>query len=287
MTAAKAPTITLNDGNSMPQLGLGLLHTEPADARCAVLEAINAGYRMMDNSMIYGNEEDVGQAIAECGTPRDELFITTKLWNTYQSAENVRRALDASLSRLQTDYIDLYLIHWPMPDLDLYVETWREFGKLRDEGLIKSIGVCNFEPEHLQRLIDATGTVPAVNQVELHPGFNQEAVRTYCAEHGIQVESWSPLSGGAGSASLFQNPTLVKLAEKYGKSPAQIVIHWHVQHGLVVIPRSIRADRIRENIDVFDFELTDDEMVAIDSIESSRQGHSPYEMYRRTTKISN
>lgn len=286
MTKAKAPTITLNDGNMMPQLGLGVWRAALGEAKQAVLEAVNVGYRLIDTAMIYNNEEDVGAAIAECSISREELFITTKLWNTYQGTENVRPALEASLSRLRTDYIDLYLIHWPMPDLDLYVETWREFEKLRDEGLIKSIGVCNFEPEHLQRLIDESDTIPAVNQVELHPGFNQEAVRAYCKEHGIQVESWSPLSGGAGSASLLQNPTLLDLAEKYGKSPAQIVIHWHIQHGLIVIPKSVHPERIRQNIDVFDFELTNDEMLSIDSIESSRQGHSPYEMYRRSTKTS-
>lgn len=283
---AKAPTITLNDGNTMPQLGLGVWRARLGDAKRAVLDAIGAGYRLIDTAAIYGNEEDVGAAIAECGVAREELFITTKLWNSDQGAENVRPALEASLSRLGLDYVDLYLIHWPMPDLDLYVETWKEFEKLRSEGSIRSIGVCNFEPEHLERLINETGTTPVIDQVELHPGFNQEKIRAYCDAHNIRVESWSPLSGSAGGASLLQDHRLLELAEKYDKSPAQIVIRWHIQNNLTVIPKSVHTERIRQNIDVFDFALTIEEMSTISSIESTRQGHNPLEMYRRTTSIS-
>lgn len=283
---AKAPTITLNDGNTMPQLGLGVWRARLGDAKRAVLDAIGAGYRLIDTAAIYGNEEDVGAAIAECGVAREELFITTKLWNSDQGAENVRPALEASLSRLGLDYVDLYLIHWPMPDLDLYVETWKEFEKLRSEGLIRSIGVCNFEPDHLERLINETGTAPVIDQVELHPGFNQEKIRAYCDAHNIRVESWSPLSGSAGGASLLQDHRLLELAEKYDKSPAQIVIRWHIQNNLTVIPKSVHTERIRQNIDVFDFALTIEEMSTISSIESTRQGHNPLEMYRRTTSIS-
>lgn len=283
---AKAPTITLNDGNTMPQLGLGVWRARLGDAKRAVLDAIGAGYRLIDTAAIYGNEEDVGAAIAECGVAREELFITTKLWNSDQGAENVRPALEASLSRLGLDYVDLYLIHWPMPDLDLYVETWKEFEKLRSEGSIRSIGVCNFEPEHLERLINETGTTPVIDQVELHPGFNQEKIRAYCDAHNIRVESWSPLSGSAGGASLLQDHRLLELAEKYDKSPAQIVIRWHIQNNLTVIPKSVHTERIRQNIDVFDFALTIEEMNTISSIESTRQGHNPLEMYRRTTRTS-
>lgn len=274
--STNVPTVALNDGNTIPQLGLGVWRAQPGDAKNAIIEAIQTGYRLIDTAAIYMNEEDVGAAIAECGVPRKELFITTKLWNSDQGSANVRPALEKSLSKLGLDYVDLYLIHWPTPARDLYVETWKEFEKLRDEGLIKSIGVSNFEPEHLERLANETNTVPAVNQVELHPGFNQENVRAYCDAHDIRIESWSPLGGSAGT--ILQNETVISIASSHKKSAAQIILRWHIQHGLVVIPKSVHAHRIHENFDVFDFELSADQMAVLDAIEGSRQGKDPMTM---------
>lgn len=277
MANTQVPTVKLNDGNMMPQLGLGVWKAENGgETEQAVRDAIRAGYRLIDTAMVYKNEEDVGRAIAASDVPRDELFITTKLWNSDQGAENVRPAFMKSLEKLGLDYIDLYLIHWPTPGRDLYVETWREFEKLRDEGLVKSIGVSNFEPEHLERLAMETGTVPVVNQVELHPGFNQAELREYCLGKDIRVESWSPIGGSRGNT--LENETVQKIAATHGKTPAQVVIRWHLQHSLIVIPKSVRKERIEENIDVFDFELSSEEMSVIDGIEGNRQGPDPKDM---------
>ncbi|HCR56025.1 TPA: hypothetical protein DIV49_03555, partial [Candidatus Saccharibacteria bacterium] len=265
------PQVKLNDGNSMPQLGLGVWKAaNNGEAEQAVLAAIQTGYRLIDTAAVYMNEEDVGRAIASCGVPREELFITTKLWNSEQGAEKVRPALLASLEKLGLDYVDLYLIHWPMPARDLYVETWKEMEKLRDEGLIKSIGVSNFQIEHLEKLASESNTVPAVNQIELHPGFIQAELREYCAQHGIQVESWKPIGGA--DKTLHDNPVLQEIAKKYDKSAVQVAIRWHIQHGLVVIPKSVHEARIQENFDVFDFELSDDDITAIDALKGERQG---------------
>jgi 2,5-diketo-D-gluconate reductase A len=274
--STNVPTVTLNDGNTMPLIGLGVWRAQPGDAKTAVTEAIKTGYRLIDTAAIYMNEEDVGAAITEGGVPREELFITTKLWNSDQGAANVRPALEKSLSKLGLDYVDLYLIHWPTPDRDLYVETWKEFEKLRDEGLVKSIGVSNFEPEHLERLANESDTVPAVNQVELHPGFDQENVRTYCDAHDIRIESWSPLGGSAGN--ILQNEIVTSIAAAHGKTAAQIVIRWHIQNGLIVIPKSVHTERIHENFSVFDFELSANQMNALNSIEGSRHGKDPMTM---------
>ena len=270
--------VTLNDGITMPQLGLGVWKAEDGDeVENAVKVALETGYRLIDTAAVYRNEEGVGNALKNSGVPREELFITTKLWNADQGARNVRPALEESLKKLQLDYIDLYLIHWPMPAKDLYVETWQEMEKLKAEGLIKSIGVCNFNVGHLEKLIESSHTVPSVNQIELHPYLPQNEIREYAKQHDIKVESWSPIGGSKGS--LLDEPILTAIADKHGKSAAQIAIRWHLQNDLIVIPKSVTDSRIEENFDVFDFELDDDDMSRINSLENGkRQGPDPENM---------
>lgn len=278
MANANVPNVTLNDGNTMPQLGLGVWQAaNDGETEQAVLAALQAGYQLIDTATIYANEESVGKAIESSGIARDELFITTKLWNSDQGADKVRPALELSLQKLGLDYVDLYLIHWPMPAKDLYVDTWQEFEKLRADGLAKSIGVSNFQVAHLERLATETGIIPAVNQIELHPGHIQQELRDYCAAHDIRVESWSPIGGSKGN--LLSDPALLLIAKHYSKTPAQIVIRWHLQHGLIVIPKSVHEKRIRENIDVFDFELSAADMTAVDNLDGAgRQGPDPSNM---------
>lgn len=267
---AQIPIITLNDGNVMPQIGLGVWQANNGDeTRSAVMTAIESGYRLIDTAAVYGNEESVGRAIRDSGVPRNELFITTKLWNSDQGAQNVRPALEASLRRLGLDYVDLYLIHWPTPARDLFVETWKEFEKLKADGLVKSIGVSNFRVEDLERLKHESSTVPAINQIELHPYFQQHELRDYASTNEIRIESWSPIGGSKGN--LLQNADLARLASKYDKSPAQIVIRWHIQQGLIVIPKSVHEQRIKQNFDVFDFELSPDDMRAIDALDAGKR----------------
>ena len=270
-----SPLVKLNDGNFMPQLGLGVWKaSDGQEVENAVKIAIQTGYRLIDTAMVYQNERGVGKAIHESGVDRKELFITTKLWNSDQGKGKVRPALEASLERLGLDYVDLYLIHWPTPARGLYVETWQEIIKLQQDGLIKSIGVSNFQIEHLEELKKHTSVVPAVNQVELHPYFQQPELREYCNQHGIQVESWSPIGGSKGD--VLENDEIINIAHSHAKSPAQIVIRWHLQNGLVVIPKSTNEGRIRENFDVFDFELSADEMSTINSLQKgTRFGADP------------
>jgi len=275
---SNVPDVTLNDGNAMPQFGLGVWKASDGDeVESAVKTAIKAGYRLIDTAMVYQNERGVGKAIRESGANREELFITTKLWNSDQGASNVRPALEASLERLGLDYIDLYLIHWPTPARGLYIETWQELIKLQAEGLIKSIGVSNFQIEHLEELKKHTSVMPSVNQVELHPHFSQRELRDYCKQNGIQVESWSPIGGSKGN--VLENDKLEQIAKAHGKSPAQVVIRWHVQNDLIVIPKSTNEGRIKENFEVFDFELSLDEMQMIDSLDiGQRFGPDPSTM---------
>lgn len=255
----KQPFITLNDGNTMPQFGLGVWQATDDQAAAAIEVALEAGYRAIDTAAIYENEKGVGQALKNTAIARDELFITTKLWNTRQ--HEVEQALSESLEKLQLDYIDLYLIHWPQPAQDRYISAWENIIRMQEKGLIKSIGVCNFNIPHLQRLIDETHVKPVVNQIELHPLMQQEELRHWHHEQQIVTESWSPLAqGGEG---VFTTPIIEKLAKKYGKTPAQIVIRWHLDLGLVVIPKSVTPSRIRENINVFDFKLEQDELAEI------------------------
>ncbi|MEA1062370.1 2,5-didehydrogluconate reductase DkgA [Erwinia sp. HR93] len=262
-----ATLIKLKDGNLMPQLGLGVWKASPDEAASAVRKALEVGYRSIDTASAYKNEEGVGKALAEASLPRSDLFITTKLWNDAQ--KQPRQALEASLEKLRLDYLDLYLMHWPVPEQDCYVEAWQGMIALQQEGLIKSIGVCNFNIEHLQRLIDETGVAPVINQIELHPLLQQRQLHAWNATHNIQTESWSPLAqGGEG---VFDRPEIRGLAEKYGKTSAQIVIRWHLDSGLVVIPKSITPSRIQENFDVWDFRLDKEELASIAKLDSSKR----------------
>ncbi len=267
------PTIRLNDGNAMPQFGYGVWRVTNEEAATAVGEAIKAGYRSVDTAAIYGNEEGVGEAIRAASVSRDELFITTKVWNNNHGYDNTLRAFDESLGRLQLDSVDLYLIHWPVAGSDAYHDTWRALIKLKQDGRARSIGVSNFMVEHLRRLIDETGVTPAVNQIELHPRFQQKELRAFHAENGIATESWSPL----GQGSLVTDETLAGIGRKYGKTPAQVILRWHLDNGLVVIPKSVTPSRMRENIDVFDFKLDADDIRAIEGLDDKggRVGPDP------------
>ncbi|MEU7157851.1 aldo/keto reductase [Streptomyces chrestomyceticus] len=270
---SKVPHITLNNGVAMPQLGYGVWQVPDDEAATAVGSALEAGYRSIDTAAIYGNEEGTGKALAASGIARDELFVTTKLWNDEQGYDSTLRAFDTSLGKLGLEYVDLYLIHWPMPAKDTYVDTYRAFEKIYEEGRAKAIGVSNFQPAHLERLMGETSVVPAVNQVELHPQLQQSELRAFHARHDIATEAWSPLGQGK---DLLTNTTVTGLAEKYGRTPAQIVLRWHLQVGNVVIPKSVTPSRIKENIDVFGFELDDADMSALAALDSgTRLGPDP------------
>lgn len=270
---SKVPHITLNNGVAMPQLGYGVWQVPDDEAATAVGSALEAGYRSIDTAAIYGNEEGTGKALAASGIARDELFVTTKLWNDEQGYDSTLRAFDTSLGKLGLEYVDLYLIHWPMPAKDTYVDTYRAFEKIYEEGRAKAIGVSNFQPAHLERLMGETSVVPAVNQVELHPQLQQSELRAFHARHNIATEAWSPLGQGK---DLLTNTTVTGLAEKYGRTPAQIVLRWHLQVGNVVIPKSVTPSRIKENIDVFGFELDDADMSALAALDSgTRLGPDP------------
>jgi diketogulonate reductase-like aldo/keto reductase len=270
---ADQPTVTLNSGARMPQLGFGVFQVPNDETTAAVSAAFEAGYRAIDTAAMYRNEEGVGKAIADSSIPRNELFITTKVNNNGHGTEETLRGFEASRTSLGLDYVDLYLIHWPLPGKDRYVETWQAFERLQRDGLARAIGVSNFQPAHLQRLFDETEVVPALNQVELHPYLTQGALRAFDAEHGIATEAWSPIAQGG---DLLSDSTVTSLAEKYGKTPAQIVIRWHLQLGNVVIPKSVTPSRIAENIDVFDFELADDDVMSISDLNrDERTGPDP------------
>jgi diketogulonate reductase-like aldo/keto reductase len=267
--------IQLNNEVVMPQLGLGVWQAKDGqEVELAVRTALECGYRLIDTAAVYGNEKGVGRAIADSGVPRGELSITTKVWNADQGYEQTFEAFEKSLERLNLDYIDLYLIHWPVPAKDLYIETWRALEKLYSDGKVKAIGVSNFTIEYLERLMSESKIVPAVNQIELHPYLSQIELREFCTQHGIAVESYSPLGGAGGS--LLQEPILKEIGRQYGKSPAQVVIRWHIQNRLIVIPKSVTPERIQQNIDVFDFELSNEDMAAIDALNvDTRVGSGP------------
>ncbi|MFG2287250.1 aldo/keto reductase [Streptomyces sp. NPDC048595] len=270
---SKVPSITLNNGIAMPQLGFGVWQVPDDEAATTVGHALDAGYRSIDTAAVYGNEEGTGKALAASGLPRDELFVTTKLWNSEQGYDSTLRAFDTSLAKLGLEYVDLYLIHWPLPSRDAYVDTYKALEKIHADGRAKAIGVSNFQPVHLERLLGETSVVPAVNQIELHPQFQQADSRAVHARHGIATEAWSPLGQGRG---LLEDPTIARLAAKHGRTPAQVVLRWHIQLGNVVIPKSVTPSRIAENIDVFDFALDDADLAALAGLETgSRLGPDP------------
>ena len=262
------PSLVMNNGLQIPRLGFGVFLVPPEETKQAVTEALEAGYRLIDTAQGYRNEEGVGAAIAESDVPRDELFITTKLTNSEHGYDTTLTAFDGSMEKLGIDVLDLFLIHWPLPMFDQYVETWRAFEKLLANGRVRSIGVSNFEIPHLQRLLAETDVTPAVNQIELHPEFPQEDLREFHQQHGIITESWGPLGQGKG---LLENRQIVEVAQRKDRTPAQVVLRWHVQLGCVVIPKSVHPDRIRENINVFDFELDDADMAEISKVRTGQR----------------
>ncbi|UBH05736.1 2,5-diketo-D-gluconic acid reductase [Leucobacter sp. Psy1] len=266
MTAIPAPRIQLNDGQSIPQLGLGVFKVEAGEAERVTSDALEVGYRHIDTASFYGNEAEVGRAIAASGIPRDEITVTTKLWNTDQT--RAHEAFDESLERLGLDSVDLYLIHWPQPMYGEALGAWRSLIEIVGSGRASSIGVSNFEIEHLQQLLEETGVVPAVNQIELHPMHQRRELVQFCRDHDIAVEAWGPLS--QGKSDLLERDAIVETAAAHGKTPAQVVIRWHVQHGTIVFPKTSKRERMIENADVFDFALTDAEMAAIDAYETGR-----------------
>ncbi len=259
------PTLQLNDGYDIPQLGYGVFKVPPADTERAVTEAFEVGYRHIDTAAIYGNEEGVGAAIAASGIPRSELFITTKLWNDRHDGEEPHAAIRESLDKLGLDRIDLYLVHWPTPAKDNYLHAWQKLIEISDAGLARSIGVSNFLVPHLEKIVAQTGVTPAVDQIELHPAHQQRDITGWAADHGVRIESWGPL--GQGKYDLFGLPEVREAASAHGKSPAQVVLRWHLQKGFIVFPKSVRRERLEENLDVFDFTLSDAEMQAIDQVE--------------------
>lgn len=276
-------TVKLHNGVSMPQLGLGVWKAKDGEETSQAVEAaIATGYRSIDTASLYGNEGGVGQGIKQSGVAREDLFVTSKLWNSDQGYDKTLAAFDASMERLELDYLDLYLIHWPAPKLGLAAESWRALEKLYADGRVKAIGVCNFQPEHLKELAVTAKIVPMINQIELNPYFQQQETRDYCTEHGIQVESWSPIGGSGGGGNdirLLDQPVLASIGATHHKSPAQVVIRWHLQNGLVVIPKSVHAERIEQNFDVFDFMLGEEEMHQINALETGeRSGPDPQEM---------
>jgi 2,5-diketo-D-gluconate reductase A len=265
--------IKLNDGSTIPRLGLGVWQVDPAITAEVVSWGIEAGYRSIDTAEGYANEEGVGKAIHAAGVPRNELFITSKLRNGAHQRDLALKAFDETMEKLGIEQLDLFLIHWPVPSQGRYVEAWKALIELRDAGRIRSIGVSNFNQDHLERIIGETGVTPAVNQIELHPRFQQRDKRDFHASHDIKIESWSPL----GSGRLLQDPTIEKIARKHGKSVAQTIIRWHLQEGLIVIPKSIHKDRIISNFDVFGFQLDAEDLKIINGIDSSdgRTGPNP------------
>jgi 2,5-diketo-D-gluconate reductase A len=270
---APQATVTLNDGRRMPQLGLGVWQSSREVTGQAVRTALDAGYRSVDTAATYRNEAEVGEGVRASGVDRAEIFVTTKLWNEDQGYDAALRAIDASLQRLRMDYVDLYLIHWPAPGQDRYLDTWKALIRLRDEGRARSIGVSNFAVPHLERIIGETGQAPAVNQVELHPRFQQAELRAAHKRLGVATESWSPL----GQGGLLKHPEISRIAARHGKTPAQAIIRWHLDLGLIVIPKSVTPARIAQNFDVFDFKLDADDLADMAALDDpdGRIGPNP------------
>jgi 2,5-diketo-D-gluconate reductase A len=266
------PPITLNDGNTIPQLGFGVFQIKPDRTAAAVRSALDVGYRHIDTAEMYGNEKQVGEGIRDAGLDRSEVFITSKLNNGYHRPDDARRAFDATLSALASDYVDLFLIHWPLPTLydGDFVSTWNVLEEFAKDGRARSIGVSNFQVAHLVRLAEESQTVPAVNQVEAHPYFTNDEVRAYAHEHGIVTEAWSPIAQG----KVLHDGVITRVADAHGKTPAQVVLRWHIQRGDIVIPKSVHPERMKSNFDVFDFSLEDDEMDAITGLDRGEPGRT-------------
>jgi 2,5-diketo-D-gluconate reductase A len=260
---SNSPLTKLSDGNAIPQVGLGVWQTPNDVAVEAVRTALEAGYRHVDTAAIYGNEEGVGQGLRAADVPRGEIFVTTKVWNEEQGYDEALRAAKASLKRLGLEQVDLLLIHWPSPWRGKYLETWKALVQAQKDGLTRSIGVSNFEPEHLERIVGETGVAPVLNQIELHPRFQQKATRAANAAQGVKTESWSPL----GQGRLLNDPVIANIARKHGKTPAQVIICWHVDNDLIVIPKSVTPSRIRENFEVFDFQLDADDLSTVAALD--------------------
>jgi 2,5-diketo-D-gluconate reductase A len=262
------PNIHLNDGNVIPQLGFGVWQVPDDEATPAVLEAIKAGYRLIDTAQGYDNEEGVGKAIRDSGVTRDQLFITSKLRNGAHEYEEAIKAFELSAEKLGLNYLDMFLIHWPVPEQDKYVDAWRALVELKNQGRIRSIGVSNFLPEYIERIVEATGLLPAVNQVELHPKYQQRDIRAFHAKHDIALECYSPL----GSGAVLDDAVIGEIAKKHGKSVSQVILRWELDQGLIVIPKSTHAERIRQNIDVLGFSLDDEDRQRIDALDDPQEG---------------
>jgi 2,5-diketo-D-gluconate reductase A len=276
VAVSAVPGITLNDGNTIPQLGFGVFQIEPEDTAEAVEEALRIGYRHIDTAQMYGNEREVGEAVRSSGLDRGDVFVTSKLSNSFHEPNDARKAFDDTLSDLGFDYVDLFLIHWPLPTLydGDFVSTWKTLEELKADGRARSIGVSNFQVEHLERLAAETETVPAVNQIEVHPYFTNETVRAYGQEHGIVTEAWSPIAQGG----VLDDSKITRIAERVGRTPAQVVLRWHIQRGDIVFPKSVTPSRMKENFELFDFELEPndmDEISALDQGEDGRTGPHP------------
>jgi 2,5-diketo-D-gluconate reductase A len=266
------PAIRLNDGRTIPQLGFGVFQIAPGDTARAVREALEAGYRHIDTAQMYGNERGVGEGVRASGLGRDEVFITSKLSNAAHRPDDARRAFDATLTELGFDYVDLFLVHWPLPTLfgGDFVSTWRVLEESQRDDRARSIGVSNFQPGHLDRLAAEADTVPAVNQVEVHPYFTNETIRAYGQQHGIVTQAWSPLAQGA----VLSDPAITAIAARMGRTPSQVVLRWHIQRGDVVFPKTVSPERMRENLDVFTFELEADDMAALAALDRGEAGRT-------------
>ena len=273
---SKVPTVELNDGVSIPQLGFGVFQIKPDETAAAVKTALEIGYRHIDTAEMYGNEKEVGQGIRDAGVDRADVFVTSKLNNGFHKPDDARRAFDRTLKALESDYVDLFLIHWPLPTLydGDFVSTWKVFEEFARDGRARSIGVSNFQVAHLDRLAEETDTVPSVNQIEVHPYFGNEQVRAYGRDHGIATEAWSPIAQG----KVLDDPVINRVADARGKSAAQVVLRWHIQRGDIVFPKSVTPERVKANFELFDFELDDSDMDAISALdkgESGRNGPNP------------
>jgi 2,5-diketo-D-gluconate reductase A len=269
------PKVKLNNGVEIPQLGFGTFQIPPAETRAATLEALRAGYRHIDTAEMYRNEREVAQAVRDSGVPRDEIFVTSKLNNGYHDPKDAHVAFDRSLAVMEFDYLDLFLIHWPMPGVGDFVETWKALEEMYESGRVRAIGVSNFQTHHLDRLAAETSVTPAVNQIEIHPYFTQDDLRAYDREHGIATEAWSPIAQG----DVLGDPIITGIAGRVGRTPAQVTLRWHVQRGDIVFPKSVTPSRMAENFALFDFELSDDDMAAISALNrpDGRRGPNPDE----------